>query len=189
MCGKPDVNSSYSLNPFFALDIFICSFHKCIQHTMRGQSNFPLSKLCCCYIFIVLKYWWQNSITAHIYANCDQGLVTRWVKKVQKEGKRSSEGFRGIIFLLYWPEHGCSSLTESSHALVSPRCGDSSPHLPFYPPLPSMIPEEEERASSPVNDWEGNSHPKFDCDTKVSEHSDSYKRPHCGAWDIFGWKY
>ena len=35
-----------------------------------------------------------------MYANCDQGLVTRWVKKVQKEGKRSSEGFRGIIILL-----------------------------------------------------------------------------------------
>ena len=66
-----------SLNPFFALDIFICSFPKCIQHTTRGQSNFPWSKLCCCYIFIVLKFWWQNSITAHIHANCDQGLVTR----------------------------------------------------------------------------------------------------------------
>ena len=58
-----------------------------IQHTMicqsripcskRGQYNFPCSKLCCYYIFIVLKYWWQNSITAHIYANCDQGIVTR----------------------------------------------------------------------------------------------------------------
>ena len=59
----------FTVNPFFALDIFICSFRKCIQHTTRGQSNFPLSKLCCCYIFIVLKYWWQNSITAHIYAN------------------------------------------------------------------------------------------------------------------------
>ena len=33
------------INPFFALDIFICSFHKCIQHTTRGQSEFPLSKL------------------------------------------------------------------------------------------------------------------------------------------------
>ena len=46
------------LNPLFALDIFICSFHNCIQHTTRGQSKFPLSKLWCCYIFIVLKYWW-----------------------------------------------------------------------------------------------------------------------------------
>ena len=89
-----------NFNPFFALNIFICSFRKCIQHTTRGQSNFPWSKLCCCYIFIVLKYWWQNSITAHIYANCDQGIVTRSVKK---RGKRSNEGSRGIIFLLYWP--------------------------------------------------------------------------------------
>ena len=70
-------NEVTQVNPLFALDIFICSFRKCIQHTTRGQSNFPLSKLCCCYIFIVLKYWWQNSITAHIYANCDQGIVTR----------------------------------------------------------------------------------------------------------------
>ena len=46
-----------------------------------------------------------------------------------KGGKRSNEQFRGgIIFLLYWPEHGFPSLTESSHALISPRCGDSS-HL------------------------------------------------------------
>ena len=66
-----------NINPFFALHLFICSFRKCIQHTTRGQSNFPLSKLCCCYLFIVLKYLWQNSITAHIYANCDQGIVTR----------------------------------------------------------------------------------------------------------------
>ena len=87
-----------TVNPFFTLDIFICSFRKCIQHTTRGQSNFPWSKLCCCYIFIVLKYWWQNSITVHIYANCDQGIITRSVKK---RGKRSNEGFRGIIFLLY----------------------------------------------------------------------------------------
>ena len=95
-----DINFTITINPSFALDIFICSFRKCIQHTTRGQSNFPWSKLCCCYIFIVLKYWWQNSITAHIYANCDQGIVTRSVKKW---GKRSNEGFRGIIFLLYWP--------------------------------------------------------------------------------------
>ena len=66
-----------TFNPLFALDIFICSFRKCIQHTTRGQSNFPLSKLCCCYIFIELKYWWQNSITAHIYDNCDWGIVNR----------------------------------------------------------------------------------------------------------------
>ena len=46
------------VNPLFALDIFICSFHKCIQHTTRGQSKFSLLKLRCCYIFIVLKCWW-----------------------------------------------------------------------------------------------------------------------------------
>ena len=40
-----------------------------------------------------------------------------------------SEGFRGIIFLLYWPEHGCSSLTERSHALISPMCGSTPPTL------------------------------------------------------------
>ena len=108
---------TYSLNPLFALDIFICSFRKCIQHTTRGQSNFPLSKLCYCYIFIELKYWWQNSITAHIYANCDWGIVnrwvTRWVKMVQKEGKRSFEGFRGIIILLILPKAQSLSLGQA----------------------------------------------------------------------------
>ena len=32
-------------NTLFASDIFICSFHKSIQESMIGQSNFPLSKL------------------------------------------------------------------------------------------------------------------------------------------------
>ena len=73
-----------------------------------------------------------------------------------KGGKRSNEGFRGgIIFLLYWPEHGCSSLTESSHALISPRCGDSSPQLPLNPPPSSVILEEENWVGPPVNEWEG----------------------------------
>ena len=80
--------SPSKFNPFFALDIFICSFRKCIQHTTRGQSNFPLSKLCYCYIFIVLKYWWHKSITAHIYANCDWGIVNRWVIKRSKRGQK-----------------------------------------------------------------------------------------------------
>ena len=42
-----------SLNPFFALDIFICSFCKCIQHTMRGQSNFPCQN---CVVVTYLLY-------------------------------------------------------------------------------------------------------------------------------------
>ena len=42
-------------------------------------------------------------------------------------------------------------------ALASPRYGDSPPHLPLYPPPPSIVPEEENRAASPVNDWEGDS--------------------------------
>ena len=54
----PFLHTDFPLNPLFALDIFICSFRKCIQHTTRGQSKFPLSKLWCCYIFIVLKCWW-----------------------------------------------------------------------------------------------------------------------------------
>ena len=113
-------------NPFFALDIFICSFRKCIQHTTRGQSNFSWSKLCCCYIFIVLKYWWQNSITAHIYVNSDQGLVTRWVKKVQKEGKRSSEGFRGIIILLILAK--VQSLSLGQALRLGQACQLPGPH-------------------------------------------------------------
>ena len=36
-------------------------------------------------------------------------------------------GFRGIIFLLYWPRQ---------QAKAAPRCGDSPPHLPLYPPPP-----------------------------------------------------
>ena len=80
-----------------------------------------------------------------------------------KRGKRSNERFRGgIIFLLYWPEHGWSSLTESSHALISPRCGDSSPHLPLNPPPPSVKLEEENWAGPPVNEWEGNPHLQFE---------------------------
>ena len=90
--------------------------------------------------------------------------LDHYARRLQKKCERKSptsqltEGFRGIIFLLYSPEHRCSSLTESSHALVSPRCGDSSPHLPLYPPPPSIVSEEENRVGLPVNDWEGNSH-------------------------------
>ena len=50
-----------------------------------------------------------------MYANCDQGLVTRWVKKVQKEGKRSSEGFRGIIILLILAKVQSLSLGQALH--------------------------------------------------------------------------
>ena len=53
-----EFSNHFTVNPLFTLDIFICSFCKCIQHTTRGQSKFPLSKLWCCYIFIVLKCWW-----------------------------------------------------------------------------------------------------------------------------------
>ena len=61
-----------------------------------------------------------------------------------------NEGFRGIIFLLYWPEHGCSSLTESSHAVISPRCGFTS-----TPPTLSSSPSEikEEGYSGPFSQW------------------------------------
>ena len=53
------------------------------------------------------------------------------------------------------------------------RC--SSPHLPLYPPLPSIVSEEENRAASPVNDWEGNSHSHLEgcvivyCNNKTEE--------------------
>ena len=34
-----------------------------------------------------------------------------------------------------------------------------APHLPLYPPPPSMISEEEETVGPPVNDWNGEPHP------------------------------
>ena len=49
------------------------------------------------------------------------------------------KGFRGIIFLLYSPEHGCSSLTASSHALISPRCGGVHLHTSHSILLPLFI--------------------------------------------------
>ena len=42
--------------------------------------------------------------------------------------------------------------------LSSVRGVEIPPHLPLYPPPPSIVSEEENRAASPVNDWEGNSH-------------------------------
>ena len=50
-----------------------------------------------------------------MYANCDQGLVTRCVEKVQKESKRSSEGFRGIIILLILAKVQSLSLGQALH--------------------------------------------------------------------------
>ena len=58
------------------------------------------------------------------------------------------------------------NLTESSHALVSPRCGGSPPHLPLYPP-PPLESKEGDRAGFPVYDWKGDSHPQFKCDLQV----------------------
>ena len=64
-----------------------------IQHTTIHQSRIPCSKFWSCYIFIVLNCWWQNSITAHIYANYYQGIVTRSVK-------RRSKGYPGLISVM-----------------------------------------------------------------------------------------
>ena len=81
--------------------------------------------------------------------------VETWTERSWTTGHQI--GFREIIFLCYWWEHGCSSLTESSHALVSPKWGDSSPHLPLYPPPPSIV-SEEDRAGPLVNNWKRASH-------------------------------
>ena len=82
--------------------------------------------------------------------------VETWTERSQTTGHQ--RGFREIIFLCYWPEHGYSSLTESSHALVSPRCGGEPPHLPFYPP-PPLESKEEDRVAPPLYDWKGDLHP------------------------------
>ena len=44
-CSVRNYSSTFESRHLFALDIIICSFCKCIQHTTRGQSKFPLSKL------------------------------------------------------------------------------------------------------------------------------------------------
>ena len=52
-----------------------------IQHTTRGQSNFPLFKIVMLLHIYCTKVLVANSITAHIYANCDRGIVNRSVTK------------------------------------------------------------------------------------------------------------
>ena len=61
-------------------------------------------------------------------------------------------------------------------ALASLRCGGSPP---LYPP-PPLESKEEDRVAPPVDDWEGDSHPQFECNHKVECHFDT-KRPHRGA--------
>ena len=135
------------LNPLFALDIFICSFCKCIQHTTRGQSNFPWSKLCCCYIFIVLKYWWQNPITAHIYANYDQGIVTRSVKNGAKGQMRDLEG----SYFCFTDQGSKPRSRPGLAALASPRLV-SSPEFPTEG-LALLKSEQDPPSGMPTKDW------------------------------------
>ena len=63
-------------------------------------------------------------------------------------------------------------------ALASPRCGDSPPHLPLYPPPPSIISEKEERAALPVNDWKVEVHLELYSSSVVSDHFQAEKL-HC----------
>ena len=98
-----------------------------------------------------LKSWPQDgTMLGKIIAEClvqalNPGLISIFELKLELKGVRPlvTRGGREIIFLCYWPEHGCSILSESSHALISPRCGDSSPHLPLYPPPLSIVSEEK----------------------------------------------
>ena len=61
---------------------FTVSNHDPIQHTMRGQSNFPLFEIVMllhiyCTKVLVAKFYYS----IYIYANCDWGIVNRLVTK------------------------------------------------------------------------------------------------------------
>ena len=47
-----------------------------------------------------------------------------------------------------------TGLSRSRLALVSPRCGDKSPHLPLDLPPPLDL-KEVDQASMPIKDWHG----------------------------------
>ena len=66
-------------------------------------------------------------------------------------------------------DQGSKPRSRLGHAaLASPRCGDSPPHLPLYPPPPSITSEEEERAVLPVNDWKVEVHLLFELSSQRS---------------------
>ena len=92
-----------NINNLLALDIFICSFHKCIQDTTRGQSRFPLSKL-----------WWT---LLHIY--CTKVLVVKlYSNQISKKGfKKGTKGhmrdLEGSLFLLFLAKAQSLSLGQA----------------------------------------------------------------------------
>ena len=98
------------INPLFTLDFLYAHSINVFSTPSEVSLNFPCQN---CDVITYLLYCSVGGKTLlqhiYIYANCDQGIVNRSVKK---RGKRSDEGFRGIIIFIYWPEHGCSSLTE-----------------------------------------------------------------------------
>ena len=60
-------------------------------------------------------------------------------KAIKKRAKGYLRDLEGSYFC--FTDQSMAALV--SHALISPRCGDSSPHLPLNPPPPSVKLKEE----------------------------------------------
>ena len=93
-----------NINNLLALDIFICSFHKCIQDTTRGQSRFPLSKLwwtllhIYCTKVLVVKLYYSTYIS-QLWSGDSNQISKKGFKKGTKGHMRDLEGSLFLLFL------------------------------------------------------------------------------------------